>query len=144
MKVLRSVTPSDILFGGNSLSKVILYVKSIKTVIGTVETQGLRGFRVRVLETATEPKYDYVLSEDQQEVLEMVNKYARRHDVEVEVVDVTRENVLRRALQEEREKMRIFPTLTTDSGRRIEGKMTEEQIESFLSRIANETRKRYL
>ena len=131
-------------FWGNALSQVILYVKSDKIVTGTVETEGLRGFRVRVLETATEPKYDYVLSEDQQKVIEIVNENARRYDVKVEVVDVTKESVLRRVLQKEREKIRIFPTLITDSGHRIEGEMTEERVESFLSRVAKERRRRYL
>jgi hypothetical protein len=143
MKVFRCVTCS-VIFGGNGLSRVILYVKSARIVTGTVETEGLRGLRVRVLETATEPKYDYVLSEDQQKVIEIVDKYARRYDVEVEVVDVTRENVLRRTLRREREKIRTFPTLSMDPGQRVEGEITEEQVDSFLSRVAKERRKRYL
>jgi hypothetical protein len=46
-----------------------------------------------------------------------------------------RANVLRRAIQKEFEKIRIFPTLIVSSGEKIEGKVTKEQIESFLSRV---------
>jgi NADP-dependent 3-hydroxy acid dehydrogenase YdfG len=123
-------------------SKIRLYVKSVRTVTGTVEVEHARLREVHAVET--EPKHEFILSEDQQKIVEIVQNISRRHSFEVEVVDVTRENFLRRMIKEKQEKIKTFPTLITDSGRRIEGEMTEEQVESFLSKIANERRKQYL
>ena len=140
-------------------SKIGLYVKSVKTVTGTVETEHevfgpstldrpsrvkIEGkassgtFRLRQFAIEKEPKYEFILSEDQQKIVETVKDISRRYSLEVEVVDIARENVLRRIIKQKQEKIKIFPTLITDSGRRIEGKMTDEKVESFLSRIANE------
>ena len=123
-------------------SKIRLYVKSVRTVTGTVEVEHARLREVHAVET--EPKHEFILSEDQQKIVEIVQNISRRHSFEVEVVDVTRENFLRRMIKEKQEKIRTFPTLTTDSGRRIEGELTEEEVELFLSKIANERRKEYL
>jgi hypothetical protein len=144
--------------------KIRLYVKSVKTVTGTVETEHevfgpstldrpnrvkIEGkvsngtFRLRQFAIEKEPKYEFILSEDQQKIVETVNDISQRYSLEVEVVDFTRKNVLRRIIKEKQEKIKVFPTLITDSGRRIEGKMTDEKVESFLSKIANERRKKY-
>lgn len=148
-----------------SYSKVRLYVKSVKTVVGTIETEHeifgrtslddpsrvrVEGsaaggtFRLRQFAVETEPKHDYVLAEDQRKVVEMVTKIARRHCLEVEVVDVAKENILRRTIQKERERIRTFPALIAGSEQKIEGEMTEKQVESLLCRMADEARKRYL
>ena len=66
----------------------------------------------------------------------MIRRIACKHGFEVEVVDVTRENVLRRILQKEREGIRIFPTLIASSGERLEGSLSEMQVESVFSRLA--------
>jgi predicted DsbA family dithiol-disulfide isomerase len=129
-------------------------VKSVKTVTGTRETEretllrkplstpdrvkvegriAAGTFRIRTFETETEPTHEFVLSEDQQKTADVVKEIASRYGLEVEVVDVARENVLHRAIQKEFEKIRIFPTLIVSSGEKIEGKVTKEQIESFLS-----------
>lgn len=122
-----------------SYSGVRLYVKSVKTITGITEIEHGRLREAHAVES--EPKHDYVLAEDQQK---MVEKIARRHNLEVEVVDVTRENVLRRVIQEEGEKIRNFPTLVAGSGQKVEDEITEEQVESLLSRIADGARKKYL
>ena len=123
-------------------SKIRLYVKSVRTVTGTVEVEHARLREVHAVET--EPKHEFILSEDQQKIVEIVQNISRRNSFEVEVVDVTRENFLRRMIKEKQEKIRTFPTLIMDSGRRIEGELTEEEVELFLSKIANERRKEYL
>lgn len=92
----------------------------------------------------TIPRREFILSEGQQRVVEAVRRVGRRFSLEVEVVDVARENVLRRVVQEERGKIRTFPTLVADTGRRFEGEMTEEKVESFLCQIAGEGLKKYL
>lgn len=96
MKVSRCVTCS-VLLGGNGLSRIILYVKSVKTVTGTFQGWRVKGFaRGRRLETETKPKYEFVLSEDQQKIVDMVREAAFQHDLEVDVIDVARENPLHR------------------------------------------------
>jgi hypothetical protein len=139
-----------------SNSKVRLYVKSLKTVTGTTEIERevftrtpsdrpdrvkVEGkvaegtFRVRLFETETEPKYDFVLPEDQQRVVEMVKQIAFKYGLEVEVVDVAKENALHRFLEKEVKKLKVFPTLIIDSAEKIEGKITEKQAESVLSHL---------
>ncbi len=135
--------------------RVRLYVKSVKTVAGTKEIEReifgrslshpsrvkVEGsvsdgtFRLRQFETITEPKYDFVLSENQQAAVEMVQKVASRHGLKVEVIDVTKEDVLHRTIQREFVRIRVFPALTASSGNKIEGKITEKEVESILSRI---------
>lgn len=115
-------------------SGIRLFVKSVKTVTGTVEVERLYTPRPRLPSTLeTEPKHDYILPDDQRKTVEMVNRIARKYGLAVEVVDVARENVLRRIMQKERERISIFPTLIASSGKRIEGDMTEQQVEGFLS-----------
>jgi hypothetical protein len=149
-----------------SVPRVRLYVKSVKTVIGNIEVDlgyeevegaytgqvlgeqgespGSRFRPSRPPNVRTGPKEEYVLPEDQERTSEMVKHIASRHGLEVEVVDVARENILHRVIQEEREKIEAFSALLADSGERIEGDITEEQAESFLSRIADGARKKYL
>ncbi len=116
-------------------SKVRLYVKSVKTVTGTREIER-EVVRTRARTIETEPTHDYILPGDQQKAAEMIRRIACKHGFEVEVVDVTRENVLRRILQKEREGIRIFPTLIASSGERLEGSLSEMQVESVFSRLA--------
>ena len=80
------------------------------------------------------PKQDYVLPDDQKDAVRMVRRVASKLGFEVEVVDVARENVIRREIQKERVKIRVSPTLIVSSGERIEGPLTEEQVEAILSR----------
>lgn len=120
-----------------SYSEIRLYVKSVKTVTGTIETERevfghivldhpsrvkVEGsvasgtFCVRQFAVETESRLGFVLSEDQQRIVEMIKKIGGRHSVEVEVVDVTKENVLRRVIQKELDRIRAFPTLIATSG----------------------------
>ena len=126
-------------------SGIRLYVKSVKTFIGTLRGLQVDGFgRGRRVYSEREPEYEFVLPEDQQKVVDMVKEVARRYFLGVEVVDVAEENVLRRMIQREQEKIKIFPTLIADRETKIEGEMTEKQVTSLLSRIADGTRKKYL
>jgi hypothetical protein len=145
-------------------SKITLYVRSVKSVVGVVETEHeifghsaldhpgsvkVEGkaadgtFRVRQFAVETEPKHDFVLPEDQQKAAETVRGIGRKHGLKVEVVDVTKENVLRRIMQKKRARLRVFPTLITGSGERIEGDLTQKEVGSLLSRTAEKTRKNY-
>jgi hypothetical protein len=65
----------------------------------------------------------------------MVQKVASRHGLKLEVIDVTKEDVIQRTIQREFVGIRVFPTLTTSSGSKIEGKITVKEVESILSRI---------
>jgi len=124
--------------------KVTIYVKSVKTAIRTekivhqklIGGPGARGgYRViPTYEVNSITKYDFVVPEDQNKIVETVREIAAKHGFEVEIVDITRENILHRVLQEEIKKIKIFPTLITDSGEKIEGKISKEQIKSLLSK----------
>jgi glutaredoxin len=125
--------------------KVTLFVKSIKTIIGTEETEtrglisggpGLRPGSFRIspkygIETV--PKYEFVLPEDQGKIVEMVEEIVDKLGFDVEIIDTSRENTLRREIQREIKKIRTFPTLVVDSGEKVEGEISKEQIELLLS-----------
>lgn len=124
--------------------KVTLYVQSVKTVTGTEEWvrwgyaggAGVRsGYRlIPDYKVYSEAKYKRVLSDDQKKVVEMVKEVAHKYGFDVEVIDVAMENVLDKFMQKEVKKIRVFPTLITDSGERIEGDISKEQIESLLAK----------
>jgi tetrahydrodipicolinate N-succinyltransferase len=116
-------------------SKVRLYVRSVRTVTGTRKVERETLLR-RVRSVETEPTHGYILPEDQQKAAEMVRRIARKYGLEVEMVDLAKENVLRRVLQKEKEGIRILPTLMARSGVRLEGSLTEMQVESVFSRLA--------
>ncbi len=50
----------------------------------------------------------------------------------IRLIDVGKENVLEREIQKELERIKVFPTFIADSGEKIEGNLTEGQIEVFL------------
>lgn len=128
---------------------ITLYVKSEKVVTGETSVReshlvkrGIaRGdsYRMRdmfwdtAFDTRVEELHDYVLPDDQKAVVETVKRFCERHSIEVRVVDVTKENLLHRAVQEEANKIKTFPTLITDSGGRVEGSFSEEQLEALLA-----------
>jgi hypothetical protein len=138
-------------------SQVTVYVKSVKTLTGTeqferrtptltklgdspdrVELEGKRAggtFIVKTYATEIEPTYEFVLPEEQQIIVDLTEKTASELGLEVKVIDVSKENVVHRAIQKEFEKIRLFPTLVSDSGMMLEGISTREQIEVFLSKI---------
>ncbi len=79
------------------------------------------------------PMHEYIIPDDQKKMIDTVEAIAKRFGIGLRVVDVTRENFLERVIQEHIKGIAVFPTLENDSGRRIEGKMSSEQIVSFLS-----------
>jgi hypothetical protein len=118
--------------------KLTLYVRSVKTVVGTekwgrwghVGGPGVRGgYRIlRDYKTYIKPKYGRILPEDQKQVVEMVEEFARKHGFELEVVDAA----------EHRTKIRVknFPALVIDSEEKLEGDISEEQVEALLLKAA--------
>ncbi len=84
------------------------------------------------------PMYEYVLPDDQKKILDLVETVARRFSVQVRVIDVARESLLEREIQQHIGNIRVFPALTDDSGRRIEGDMSREQVASFLAALKGE------
>jgi len=139
----------------NRLRRLVVYVKSVKTVTGTkeyerrtlvrklgdrpnrIEVEGkiMKGtFVLKAYETETEPQYEFVLSEDQQRIVELVKEVASDCNLEVEIVDVAKENALHRAIRKEFEKIKTFPTVSTGSGEILTGVTTKKQLEAFLSK----------
>jgi glutaredoxin len=129
---------------------VTLYVKSKKVITGKTSVtephlikKGVRSgdaFRMRdmfwdtAFDNKVEEVHDYVLPDDQKATAETVRRLCEKHGFELRIIDVTRENILHRAMQEEVSKIKTFPTLITDSERRVEGSFLEEQLESLLSK----------
>jgi hypothetical protein len=104
-----------------------------------IEGKRMKGtFVLKTYATEARPQYEFILSEDQQITVEMVREIASRHNMEVKVVDVTRENVLFRAIRKEFRKTRVFPTIVSDSGISYKGPMSKEKIEDFLSKVARD------
>lgn len=129
----------------DSNRKVAVFVKSVKGV--TSEKVGYYTARVRVQDRGvgtvgvfrpyteeTVTKDEFILPEDQKEIVEMVWEIASNRGFEVEVVDVTKENILRREIQEHAKHITTLPTVITDDGRRIEGNITKQQIETLLTK----------
>lgn len=132
----------------DSNRKVTVFVKSLKEVISeevgydTIKVEkrfGLGGgdapintFPLHKERTVT--KDEFVLPEDQQETVDLVQEIASSHGFEVEVVDVTKENAFRRGIQDHAKHIRSFPTVITDDGRRIEGDITKQQVEALLTK----------
>ena len=128
--------------------KVTLYVKSVKTAVDMETTP-----RPRVVvpnqgpapggmapppqvyvtyDVESETRYAYVLPEDQKTVVEMVEQIARAEGLDIEVVDVTKIGRLSRAFRKDLRRLKIFPTLLTDSGLKLEGSLSKEQVERLL------------
>ncbi|MGB9756735.1 MAG: hypothetical protein ACPLVJ_03015 [Candidatus Bathyarchaeales archaeon] len=118
--------------------KVTLYVRSVKTVVGAekwgkwdyVGGPSVRGgYRlIRDYKVYSEPKYEFALPEGHEKVVEMTKQITPKYGFEVEVVDAAKEKGV---------KIKVFPTLMIDSGEKIEGKISEKQIESFLAKLAS-------
>lgn len=130
--------------------KVWLYVKSTKQLTGTKKVSGhkleaqimggagtyvhippriFQVYKVRSVE-----KYEYVLPADQKKAADIVEKVAPKFGFDVEIVDVSKVNVLDRTFKKEIRKSKTFPTLVTDSERKLETKFTESDLEAFLSK----------
>lgn len=115
---------------------ITLYVKSIRTleeidttdreseISGTLGPHYYKGTPMGDGDLI--PVDEFVFPEDQKELIDMVKEIAADHGFAVRVVDLTRE--------EAHDRVNVIPTLVTDSGRRLEGKISEEQLKSFLAR----------
>jgi glutaredoxin len=132
--------------------RLTLYVKSSRNFVSrtvdvekvTVQNWGSTGgtgpsYRAPLFgspyhDTFTKTKTDLVLPDDQKRIVEMVKEIASKLGLEVEVVDVAKENALHKAIKRE-PKITTYPTLMTDSGEKIEGELTKEQVKPFLSRV---------
>ena len=114
--------------------KVTLYVKSVKNAVGTemILLQRRRAGVFPMWDVGSTAKYDFVLPPHQKRVMETVKEIAPKHGFEVEIVDVTRMGVLHRTLQKDVRKLRTFPTLITDSGKKLETRFSRKNIEWLL------------
>lgn len=122
--------------------RVTLYVKSVKTFTRTEmlneRSPISRGSLPPAYTPRAVPMYEYVLPDDQKTILDVVETVARRFSVQVRVIDVARESLVEREIQEHFERIRVFPALTDDLGRRIEGDLSREKVVSFLAALKAE------
>lgn len=128
--------------------EVTVYVKSVKTVshVERVPRESLvwdstsrsmqPGANPRVTEAHEFEEvamHDFLLSEEQKRAVDIVREVAAKYEIEVQIVDVTRENIIRR-VEQEAEGMKTFPTLVTSSGEKIEGDISKEKVDMLLSK----------
>jgi len=130
--------------------QVTFYVKSKKTAVKNVQEGsqkitsiynvgmlgGGAGTPYSVYDVKTGTDYGFLLPEDQQRMLEDINKIASEYGLKVEVVDLAKKNALTKYRLEHSEKIKNLPSLVNDSGEIAEGILTKEQIEAFLSKTA--------
>jgi len=133
--------------------KITLYVKSTRDLIGTqefehrlvdrqlgarpsrVELEGKRAagtFQAKTYQSEIQPKYEFVLPKEQEEVAKIVQELCIQYDLELTIVDATKKPILHREIDEHIRGIRKFPTLLGSSGRRIEGKISKDQVAAFL------------
>ncbi len=118
-------------------SMLTLFVKSVKTSEETesmdesevYESMGARaqpyGFRGPLSNEDTITIDRYVYPEEQAEIIEMIKREAVKYGFAVRTVDLAKE--------EPDQKIRVIPTLINDSGKRLEGKISEQQLKCYLA-----------
>jgi len=130
--------------------QVKLYVKSARNVVGTVEegaytgaaiqsgtSVGRGGYRSPITVYPTYRKFEqktakeYVLPEEQEEVVELLEETAPKYGFEVVVIDLGRISRLGRAFRKEFRGLNVFPTLKASSGRTLT-RFTKQDVETFL------------
>jgi hypothetical protein len=112
-----------------------LYVKSIRTpeeivssgresaISGTLGPHYYSGTPMGDGDTASID--EFIFPSDQEVVIEMVKEKASEHGFAVRTVDLTGEEAHRQ--------IKVIPTLISNSGKRLEGKISEQQLELFLA-----------
>jgi len=82
---------------------------------------------------------EYSLPPDQKELVDLVKNVAKQHSYTVEIVDMAKENIIEKLI-EEIKGLDTIPTIKTNLGGRLEGsQITKEDIELLL---LNEIRQR--
>lgn len=85
------------------------------------------------------PIDEYTFPPNQRKVVDLVKNIAKEYNYVVEIVDITKENILEKLI-EEIKGLDIIPTVKTSLGGRLEGsQITKENVELLL---LNETRQR--
>ncbi len=82
---------------------------------------------------------EYTLPAEQRRVVDLVKNIARKYDYVVEIVDMAKENIVEKLIEEIRG-LDTIPTVKTNLGGRLEGsQITKENIDLLLW---NETKQR--
>jgi hypothetical protein len=114
-----------------SSTVVRLYVKSVRTITGETQVNSFNS-PVGRYDIPLEATYAHVLPENQQRIVDIARKLAVKYSFGIRLMDVGKENVLEREIRKELERIKVFPAFIADSGEKIEGDLTEGQIEVFL------------
>ena len=122
--------------------KVTLYVKSIRISKGKVLTEELYPvkrasasvrFRDALFRAKLKTVYDYILPNGQKAMLSALERLCNKYGLELQVIDVTQENVLYRLMMRLR-RIKDFPTLETSQGWRLLPPFSVDEVERFVSR----------
>jgi hypothetical protein len=124
---------------------VVLYVKSKMTT--KVEDVGKYGVESpfawpwraappkvwKTYDMRPEVTHVFELPEIQERIANMVQHVATKMGFEVEIIDVSRKDEIPKELADKARRITAFPTLTTASGRTLQGDFTKKELKAFLS-----------
>jgi hypothetical protein len=122
---------------------VTLYVKSIRISKGKVLTEELYPVkrasaaaldlaRSTIFRAKLKEIYDYVLPDDQKAITSALERLCSKYGLELHVVDITREDLLRRFVIWLKG-IKDFPILETSQGQRLQAPFSENELERFIS-----------
>jgi hypothetical protein len=112
--------------------RIKLYVESTRVLTGFHSAESID--RIGSEWMGTKPKYDFVLPEEQEKVVGIVRESCQTLGFELVVVDVTQQDGLHRAIITTFGGIRESPTIVSGSGRRIQGIISKDQVDAFLSK----------
>jgi len=125
--------------------KITAYVKSVKTEKAMKVGIPLDAAYASKAYMGDQEKYvitdEYTLPPKQKKVVELVKNVAGRYEYAVEIVDMAKENIIEKLI-EEIEGLDTIPTIKTNLGGRLEGpQITGKNMELLL---LNETKQRLI
>lgn len=137
-----------------NIPTVKLYVKSLEKPVGTenividkptVQMIGSRfGNIIKVFPThdvQTVTKYEYVLPEQQERLVEIIRDFASKSGFNLEVIDVAQMDYFDKPIPKEVKALNDFPVLAIDSQVQLILDFSREDIERFLSHVRREEKR---
>lgn len=129
--------------------EIKVYVKSVKVPVGEELVEGLypikRGYSVQFRDVFYQVKrkmmYGYVLTDDQNAVVEDVRRLSKRYGLELKVIDVSREEafdplVFFQRVWRKLKGIKNFPVVETNRRARLRAPFSQSELERFVSESA--------
>jgi len=110
---------------------IVIDKPSVQILSGTRLGNVIRTYPTREVRTIT--KYEYVLPEQQESLVEIVKEVAFKFGFQLEVIDVGQMDFFDKPLPKEVKAMKNFPVLATESYVQLASDFSREDVERFLS-----------